>query len=473
MVLRTPSRLIVLVVVVLFIGASACSSSSPRPGSASATTTASATSSAAPASAALAAQAYVWGQPLVISVRTAQRFAQLLGVDQLTTQRTLSDASSRLVVAPNVDTLYSVAVLDLRRGPEVLTVPAIGDRYYTYQFLDMYTESFAYVGTRATGGRAGSWLVVAPDWRGSVPPGDTLVRASTPVVIMLGRFLVSGPSDLPAAQATMAQVQLRPGPAGTQPGAGDAPAGLGNPIGTPQTVGHAGAAFFDELGDDLAVNPPTSAADRAELARLAPLGVGPGRHPGAAATTAERAVLAQGVSQGAARVAAATAASTAHDTNGWSSSTHVGRYGADFSTRAVVAQSGWGANVPEEAMYLHSTHDGQGRPYSGARPYVLHFPPGSLPPAKAFWSITLYGPDRFLVANPENRFAIGNRTPGLVTNPDGSLDVYLQTTAPVGHEANWIPTPAGAFSLTLRIYLPGPSALDGSYRVPAVRSTGT
>ena len=202
----------------------------------------------------------------------------------LTNQRTLSDASSRLVVAPNVDTLYSVAVLDLRRGPEVLTVPAIADRYYTYQFLDMYTESFAYVGTRATGGRAGSWLVVAPDWRGSVPPGDTLVRASTPVVILLGRFLVSGPTDLPAAQAVMAQVQLRPGPAGTQPGAGDAPAGLGNPVGTPQSVGQAGAAFFDELGDDLAVNPPTSAADRAELARLAPLGVGPGRHPAAGAS---------------------------------------------------------------------------------------------------------------------------------------------------------------------------------------------
>ena len=121
----------------------------------------------------------------------------------------------------------------------------------------------------------------------------------------------------------------------------------------------------------------------------------------------------------------------------------MGRYGADFLTRAVVAQSGWGANIPQEAMYVHSTTDGHGQPYSGAHDYVLHFPAGSLPPAKAFWSITLYGPDRFLVANPENRYAIGDRTPGLVTNADGSLDVYLQTTAPVGHAANWIPTPAG------------------------------
>ena len=471
MVLRTPARLVVGMILLLAIGAAACSSSTPRAGSASASTVAT-TSTPASASASRAAQAYVWGQPLVVSMRTAQRFAQLFGIDRLTDQQTLSDATSRLVVAPNVDTLYSVAVLDLRRGPEVLTVPAIGDRYYTYQFLDMYTESFAYVGTRATGGRAGSWLVVAPDWQGSVPPGDTLVRASTPVAILLGRFLVSGPADLPAAQAVMAQVQLRPGPPGTQPGAGDAPAGLGSPAGTPQSVGQSGAAFFDELGDDLTINPPTSATDRAELARLAPLGVGPGRHPAATATGGERAVLAQGVSQGAARVAAASAAASAHDANGWTASLHVGRYGADFLTRAAVAQSGWGANIPEEAVYLHSAVDGQGQPFSGAHRYVLHFPAGSLPPAKAFWSITLYGPDRFLVANPQNRYAIGDRTPGLVTNADGSLDVDLQTNAPVGHTSNWIPTPTGSFTLTLRIYLPGPSVLDGSYHPPPVQRTG-
>ncbi len=463
---RTRGRLVLGIVVVLALGAGACSSTASRAGPTAATT-----STAEPA-AELAAQAYVWGQPLVISMRTAQRFAQLFGLDHLTNQRTLSDATSRLVVAPNVDTLYSVAVLDLRRGPEVLTLPTIADRYYTYQFLDMYTESFAYIGTRATGGRAGSWMVVAPGWQGTVPPGDTLVRASTPVVIMLGRFLVSGPADLPAAQAVMAQVQLRPGPSGTQPGSGDASAGLGSPVGTPQSAAQSGASFFDELGDDLAVNPPSSAADRAELARLAPLGVGPGRHPAATGTAADRARLAQGVTQGAAQVAAATVASAGHDPDGWSTSLDVGRYGADFRTRAVVAQSGWGANIPDEAVYLHSATDGRGQLYSGAHAYVLHFPAGSLPPARAFWSITLYGPDRFLVANTADRYAVGDRSPGLVTDADGSLDVYLQATPPAGHQANWIPTPTGAFTLTLRIYLPGPSVLDGSYHVPAVQPTG-
>lgn len=103
---------------------------------------------------------------------------------------------------------------------------------------------------------------------------------------------------------------------------------------------------------------------------------------------------------------------------------------------------------------------------------MLHFPAGSLPPARAFWSITLYGPDRFLVANTADRYAVGDRSPGLVTDADGSLDVYLQATPPAGHQANWIPTPTGAFTLTLRIYLPGPSVLDGSYHVPAVQPTG-
>jgi hypothetical protein len=463
---RTPRQLGIGIVVVLALAATACSSSATR------TQPAPTTTSKVEPTAALAAQAYVWGQPLVISMRTAQHFAQLFGLDHLTNQRTLSDASSRLVVAPNVDTLYSVAVLDLRRGPQALTVPAITDRYYTYQFLDMYTESFAYVGTRATGGRAGTWLVVAPDWRGSAPPGDTVVRASTPVVILLGRFLVSGPADLPAAQAVMAQVQLRPQPSGTQPVAGDAPAGLGSPAGTPQSAAQAGPGFFDELGDDLAVNPPRSSADRAELARLAPLGVGPGRHPAATVGDQERSQLAQGVVHGSAQVAAAAATSASHNTNGWSTALDVGRYGADFLTRAEVAQSGWGANIPQEAVYLHSATDGRAQPYSGTRHYVLHFPAGSLPPSRAFWSITLYGPDRFLVANPANRYAIGDRSPGLVTNADGSLDVYLQRDPPTGHQANWIPTPSGAFSLTLRIYLPEPIVLNGSYHVPAVQPIG-
>ena len=147
---------------------------------------------------------------------------------------------------------------------------------------------------------------------------------------------------------------------------------------------------------------------------------------------------------------------------------NIGRYGANFLVRAEVAQTGWGANIPQEAVYINSTSDGHGDPYSGSRSYVLRFPAGSLPPAKAFWSLTVYGPDKFLVANAENRYSIGSHTPGLQTNPDGSLDLYLQATPPTSHTSNWLPIPTGAFTLTMRIYVPLPPVLLGSYRLPPV-----
>jgi|HubBroStandDraft_6_1064221.scaffolds.fasta_scaffold27157_2 hypothetical protein len=433
----------------------------------------------------LAAQAFVWGLPLVVSMRTAQTFSKAIGTNHLVSQTNLTGPGPQIVVSPNVDTLYSVAVLDLRSGPEMLTVPAIHNRYYVYQFLDMFTQSFAYVGTRATAGRAGSWVVAAPGWNGQVPAGDSVIRSSTPVVFLLGRFLVSGVADLPATRAMMTQVRLAPlngapslGQSQSRPNGTASTAtlpanqlGLGAGRGTPQNVAQAGAAFFDELGDDLAVNPPTSNADRSELDRFASLGVGPGRHPAANSTSTRRAGLAQGVSEGATQVQRAVA-STSHGVNGWVERLDIGRYSSNFLVRAEVAQTGWGANIPQEAVYINSSRDSHGDPYSGSRSYILRFPAGSSPPAQAFWSLTAYGPDKFLVANAEDRYSIGSHTPGLQTNPDGSLDLYLQATLPSAHTSNWLPTPTSAFTLTMRIYLPLPPVLLGRYRLPTVEPAG-
>jgi hypothetical protein len=259
------------------------------------------------------------------------------------------------------------------------------------------------------------------------------------------------------------------------PPAQPATAALGAPAGTPQTAAGAGASFFDELGDDLGVNPPTAADDRAALARFAAIGVGPGRHPGHAANQtsdqARVAALAQGVTNAAGQIRAGNA-STTNDVNGWDTLLDVGQYGSDFLLRAEVAQGGWGANIPAEAVYLRSVRDGQGRPYRGTTSYVLHFAAAGLPPARAFWSVTLYGADDFLVTNAENRYAIGDRTPNLQRNADGSLDIYIQADPPAGHESNWLPAPAGRFTLITRIYLPEQSVLDGSYRLPAVEEAG-
>lgn len=414
--------------------------------------------------AAIAADAFIWGLPAVVTMRTMQTLAPATGVNQLFAQKQLSDPTSRSVVAPNVDTLYDVAMINLRNGPLVLTVPEIRDRYYAFQFLDIYTEAFAYVGTRATGGEAGSWVIAPPGWDGELPAGSKLISAPTPLVFLLGRFLVFGADDLDAAHDVMTRVRLEPLTPG-QPT--PAPSSLGAPPGTPQQVADAGAAFFDELGDVLAVNPPTSEADRAALERFAAIGVGPGLHPAADGTPEERAILEKGVADGAARVKEGIASSTI-SANGWSTARDLGRYGDDFLLRAAIAQSGWGANVREEAVYYSSREDLNGEPYAGERNYVLHFDAGKLPPAKAFWSLTLYGPDMFLVENPARVYAIGDRTPGLQLNADGSLDIYLQQAPPPGRESNWLPTPAGSFVLILRIFLPEASVLDGTYQLPGV-----
>jgi hypothetical protein len=423
-------------------------------------------STSTPDASAIAADAFVWGLPMVVTMRTMQTLGPVIGVNHLYAQQQLSDASSRSVVAPNVDTLYDVTVLDLRNGPVVLSVPEIHDRYYTFQFVAMNTESFAYVGTRATGGEAGSWLIAPPGWNEAVPSGDQLIEAPTPLVFLLGRVLVLSADDLPTAQAVMAQMRLEP--LTPQSGEAASPASLlGAAPGKPQTVADAGAAFFDELGDVLAVSPPASEEDLAELARFAAIGVGPGLHPAADGTADERAALAKGVADGAERVKQELTSST--DTvNGWRSHPRLGQYGDDFLLRAAIAQAGWGANVPEEAVYVTSTQDANGDDFEGSRGYVMHFPAGQLPPAEAFWSLTLYAPDMFLFDNPARRYAIGDRTPGLQTNPDGSLDVYLQQSAPPGRESNWLPTPEGGFVLEMRIYLPEPAVLDGTYHLPGV-----
>ncbi len=349
----------------------------------------------------------------------------------------------------------------------MVTVPAIHDRYYALQFLSAYTDSFAYVGTRATGGRSGTYAITPPGWHGTLPPGVVRIAAPTPQVVMLGRFLVRDDADVPAVRTLAARLRLRPLSALTGDAAPPPPPPLGAPVGSAQSVASAGPAFFDEFGDALAADPPVDSTERRRLRSFAPLGIGPGGHP--AADPARRPALTTGVEAGARRIATSDAGREL--INRWQVSRRAGTYGHDSLLRAVVADVGWGANVPEEATYAHAEDDEDGEPLTGGHRYVLHFRAGELPPVRSFWSITLYGPDHFFVANPIDRFAVGDRTPELHLGPDGSLDVYLQHEPPTGHESNWLPTPTSSFYLSLRMYLPKRAALDGHYRYPAIRRT--
>lgn len=412
----------------------------------------------------LAAEAFLWAYPLLVSERTMQRLGSLLGVNTLFNQPALSDATTRFVVSPNQDTLYSIAVLDLRSEPQLLTVPDVTDRYWTYQFLDAFTNSFQYIGTRATGGRGGRFLIVPPGWKGTPPEGATVVVSPTNQAFLLGRYLVTGADDVPNVKALVRT--LVPLHAVTGSPAPEPPPEIGYPPGQAIDVGVDGAATFDELGDALAINAPPYPSDVAAVARYARLGIGPGRHP----SNEKSQDLAAGVAKGLATLHAAADDPTKR-VNGWTTHLDAGNYPDAPLLRAVIAKLAWAANVPDEAVYPISLVDAAGQPYAGAQPRVLHFAPGALPPVddtRGFWSLTLYGPDRYFVENKIQRFAIGDRTPGLAYNSDGSLDLFVQNEVPVGHEGNWLPAPAGAYSLMLRMYLPKAEVLKGGYAVPAV-----
>lgn len=154
--------------------------------------------------------------------------------------------------------------------------------------------------------------------------------------------------------------------------------------------------------------------------------------------------------------------------NGWITIFGCGLPGNGMLMRAACVRMFPGpVNVPQEAIYWRTNVDGAGHTLTGDRDYILHFPPDGLPPNDAFWSLTMADAKERFVANPINRYSVGDRT-GLAPNPDGSVDIYLQHAAPSGHESNWLPTPAGTFRLWLRVYMPGPTVLDGRYRVPPV-----
>jgi hypothetical protein len=414
--------------------------------------------------------AYVYGMPAVLLRRTVDRYPRnaLLGIGELATP------ALRSVVAPNHDTLYSVSKLDLTAGPLVVDAPATGGRYSVLQLLDAYSNAFAYVGSGAERDADRTVLIVPPGWRGTPPAGARVVRSPTNLVWLLGRTLIDGAADAPAATALMARYALTPLDAWTGGERARMQVLPQFPRNQNEIVLPRGTAFFDALGERLAADPPP-ARDACALRAFAAAGIGPGRQPSRSATAAQRRAMAAAVPAGE-RVVRRALFATRDDSrrrhNRWSYVTgNIGRFGTDYVRRAVVASAAFAANVPSEAVYPNTDIDADGRPLTGRRRYVVTFPPGGLPPVRSFWSMTLYGGDLFLVPNPLRRYAVGDRTPGLRREPDGSLRIYLQHDPPPARlRSNWLPTPKGAFLLYLRLYEPKAAAARARWTPPTVRA---
>lgn len=429
---------------------------------------------------ALGREAYRYGIPLMEFLRVAREQTSVRAPDArgdapantFSNARAFAGPSSRTVVAPNVDTLYATAHLDLGKGPIVLGHPAMGHRYFSFQLLDPYTNTIGYVGTRTTGSQSGRFAIAWTRRPGRRVRGVRVIRSAYRRVWVIGRTLARGePRDLRRARALMRRYTLvalsrlrhpprpsrrRPGP----PRAHVVPGGL---------------AFLDALGRGLAQNPPPR-PDRAELRRLAAVGVGPGRSPLRAGLRPD---VLDGLREGVAAEAGSLLSTTRLEVlksalghgGWWTPPADLGDYGADYRLRAEIALSGLGANTPAEATYPIALADSQGRLFDGAHEYRLTFRPGELPPVRAFWSLTLYDLAGYLVANPAHRYAIGSTHPPLHLRRGGSVVVVIAHARPSERGVNWLPAPAAGFRLNLRLYLPRRAALSGAWRPPPVVRT--
>lgn len=402
-----------------------------------------------------ARDAFIYTLPLIEVATTRQRgigLGQRMGV--FTHVRNLATPKHRAVTTPNTDTLYSTAHIDLSAGPVTITLPAAGDRYLSLALMDAYTNNFAVLGTRTTGPYGGTFRLVGPR---DAADGWNVIRSPTHHVWALARVLVAGPHDLDAAREMQGGISMQ-GPGGEPPG--------------PYAARSAGwAEYFASAAALMASNPPP-VTDLAMLRRMAPLGLLDGFDP-SRFSPAQAADIEAGLAEG--RKAVRGGGGLAGNfVGGWSyPSVRLGDFEQDYALRGTVALGGLAALPPAEAMYLQGEGPESGKLFDGRTSWRLHFPAGGHLPVDSFWSLSLYEATDdgqfFFWDNPLNRYAIGDRTPGLTANADGSLDIWIGHASPgAERESNWLPAPAAPFALFMRAYLPKPELLQGYYRMPAL-----
>ncbi|MFC9898346.1 DUF1254 domain-containing protein [Nocardia sp. NPDC127579] len=418
----------------------------------------------------IAAEAYMFGYPLVLLDITR---AATTTPNQFANAVTRPDPADRLMVRPNLDTLYSQAWLDLRAEPLVLQVPAIEpDRYWIMQIMDAWTNTcHSPSSVRPKVQPPGTeppftYLVTGPNWRGQVPEGMTQLAMPTASAWILGRIEVKSDHDAAAVAGAQQKLKLVPltawlGGRTESTGRPDAPT-PGQIPPRQQLAALDSRTYFQRMCTLMAENSPAE-ADAPALRRFARIGIA----PGAKIDTSLTETLDAGVRQAKSAIPV-YGDPPEKEADSWTFSTDLGAYGTDYGLRARTAADGLGANLAEDAVYptLFTEADNRGKPIR----FRMHFPAGELPPVDAFWSLTAYDADNYLVGNAPRIYSIGHTEP-VVPNPDGSVDLALQSADPGSAvpRGNWLPIPAsGTFSLTLRMYAPRPAALDGTWQVPSL-----
>ncbi len=427
-------------------------------------------------------EAYIFGYPLVtveytrrITTNAAEPKGLRAPMGQFANARTYPDASFKDVTAPNADTLYSSAWLDVAKEPYILSLPDEGDRYFLIPMLDAWTTVFQVPGKRTTGDKAQAYAITGPGWKGELPKGITEYKSPTGLVWIIGRTYCTGtPADYKAVHALQDKYSVVPLSAYGKPytppkGKVDPSIDMKTPVRDQVNKLDAGA-YFKLMAALMKDNPPTK-EDAPMVAKMAKIGLVPGQDFDVSKLDPTVAKALQGVPKAGVERIMAHFKNTGTTVNGWNIFTKAGIYGTDYLQRATITFFGLGANRPQDAVYPTSEADAAGRPYNGANKYVMHFDKGQAPPAEGFWSLTMYNAEYFFVDNKLNKYTVSPRN-ALKYNADGSLDVYIQNESPgTDREANWLPAPKGKFVLMMRLYWPkekAPSILDGTWKPPAV-----
>src|SRR5215471_5571716 len=435
---------------------------------------------------AIGTDAYIYGYPLVtmemtrrVMTNVATAGDKYAPMGQFASLGRYPTPADHEVTAPNADTLYSLAWLDLSREPYIFSIPDAKGRYYLMPMLDAWTTVFQVPGTRTTGTQAQRYAITGPGWKGTLPAGVTEYKSDTNLVWIIGRIYCDGtPEDYKKVHAFQDGLSLVPLSAYGKPytpARGHVDPSIDMKTAVRDQVDALDAEAYFKLMAHLMKNNPPTAADAPFVAKMSRIGIVPGQdfdiaklYPATAAALQKVPDVAQ------ARIEAALP-TMGIMVDGWNVPLDTGVYGTDYLNRAVITAVGLGANRPEDAVYPISLAGLDGKPYDGANKYVLHFNKGEFPPVRGFWSLTMYDADFFFVDNPLNRYTLSQRNK-LKFNPDGSVDLYLQAANPGPEkESNWLPAPEGRFVLMLRLYWPpetDPTILNGTWKPPAVRRVG-
>jgi hypothetical protein len=426
-------------------------------------------------------ESYVYGFPLVmmgvtkdVMTATPASGEYKAPINQFGRLRTYVSPDFKDVVRISVNSIWSHAFLDLDQEPMVVSIPDTKERYVVIQALNMWTDVFASAGTRTPESKFGNFLIAGPKWNGTAPADiKQTYRSTTRFAWVLVQISAASPKDFPAIHALQNEMKITPLAAWGKPYAPPAKAAVDPDVdltATPydQVRLMTGEMFFQRLAELLKDNPPYP-GDTTALEKLKKIGIEPGKDFDPAKLDPD---VRKGMNKAPAEVwkKLAEGPYEAKGVNGWLLMVNLGRYGTDYTTRALIAWLGLGALTSDDAVYPSAFLDGDGKVLDGASRYVMHFDKDGLPPsASGVWSISQYR-ENFYVRNALERYGILSSMP-LKFNADGSLDVYIQAKSPgADKDTNWLPSPpSGAFNLTVRVYQPKKEVLDGTYKLPPVR----